>query len=148
MPLIMAPATLIWGALADKQKSKDFVLWICLPVAGLAIAAVPVMITPVLVALVLALYGVTGKLVIDTILVTLVSENAPVKTRSTFLAIFNFAAAVAMVIAPWATGFIAEQTGSFDASFFAAGAFHFIALVFFALAMKGVAGARVFVREE
>jgi MFS family permease len=136
MPLIMAPATVVWGFAADKRKSRNFVLWICLPIAALAAAAIPVMGTPALLAVALALYGATGKLVIDPILVATVSESTPPETRGSILATFNSSASLAMVVAPSATGLIAQWTGSFDVSFYMAGAFHLIALVSVIQAMR------------
>ncbi|MEX0974294.1 MAG: MFS transporter [Bacillota bacterium] len=142
MPLIMAPATILWGFAADRRKSRDFVLWIALPVAALATAAIPFMSTPVSLAAVLALYGATGKLVIDPILVSAISENAPAQTRGTTLATFNSAASLAMVIAPSATGLMAQWLGSFDVSFYMAGLFHLIALVSFAQGMRILARSK------
>ncbi len=138
MPLIMAPSAVIWGAAADKRKSRDFVLWICLPIAGLAIITIPAMATPFLVALSLVFYGMTGKLVFDPVLTTAVSENAPPNAHGSFLATFNLAASLSMVIAPSATGFIAQKFGSFDVSFFMAGAFHFAALFAFIQAKRSL----------
>ena len=43
-----------------------------------------------------------------------------------------------MAVAPAVTGYVAEVTGSFDPSFFMAGAFNILALGFF------IAGARLF----
>lgn len=131
MPLIMAPSAILWGIAADKQKNRDFVIWICLPIAGFAIAAIPGLHTPAYMAAALVFYGMTGKLVFDPMMVAEVSENAPAKNHGVFLAAFNFAGALSMVIAPSMTGFIAERTGSFDISFFAAGAFHLAGLVSF-----------------
>ena len=142
MPLIMAPSTILWGLAADKRKSRDFVLLICLPVAAVATAAIPVMGTPAALAAVLALYGATGKLVIDPILVSAISEYARPETRGATLATFNSSASLAMVLAPSVTGLIAQMTGSFDVSFYAAGLFHLIALVTYVLAVRLLAKSK------
>lgn len=139
MPLIMAPATVMWGFAADRRSTKAFVVWATLPLAALATALIPAMDTPVTLGMVLALYGAAGKLVIDPILVSTVSEHAPVETRGATLATFNSIGSLAMVVAPSATGLIAQLTGSFDVSFYAAGVFHLVALASFSLGMKMLA---------
>lgn len=142
MPLIMAPSTIIWGNAADRKKRRDFVLRICLPISAVATAVIPLAGSPVLLAAVLALYGATGKLVIDPILVSTVSDNAPAHNRGAVLATFNSAASLAMILAPTATGLIAQLTGSFDVSFYAAGLFHLVALLAFTRGMRLLARSK------
>lgn len=141
MPLIMAPAAVVWGGAADKRQNKDLVLWICLPIAGVAVALLPVMGSAALLVLALAVYGMTGKLAFDPVLTAKVSENAPPSAHSSFLAAYNLAASLAMVIAPSATGLIAEKFGSFNISFYMAGGFHFLALLCLVLAERSVVKA-------
>ncbi len=136
MPLIMAPSAILWGIAADRRGNRGLVLKVCMPIAAVATAAIPVMGTPATLAAVLALYGATGKLVIDPILASTISESAPTESRSAILATFNSAASLAMILAPSVTGLIAQLTGSFDVSFYAAGAFNLIALVSYILAMR------------
>ena len=142
MPLIMAPATVIWGIAADKRGSRDFVVRMSLPVAALSTCAIPLLRGPALIGAALALYGATGKLVIDPALVSTIAENYPAEMRAATLAAFNFAGALAMVAAPYATGFIADSTGSFDPSFYAAGAFNLAALAAYVQAIRMVARGR------
>jgi sugar phosphate permease len=139
MPLVMAPAAIVWGTVADRSQSRDFVLWICLPVAGIAVAMMPAMGSPALLVLSLMLYGMTGKLVFDPVLTATVSENAPRHAHGFFLASFNLAASLAMVVAPSVTGLIAEKSGNFNISFFMAGAFHFLALLALRQARRSLA---------
>jgi len=138
MPLIMAPATVIWGMAADKRGSRDFVVKISLPVAAVATCAIPLLSGPAMIGAALAAYGATGKLVIDPALVSMVSENYPARMRAATLAAFNFAGALAMVAAPYATGFIADSIGSFDPSFYAAGLFNLAALAAYVQAERAV----------
>lgn len=138
MPFAMAPSTILGGYVADKTGSKSLVVNICLPVSAIATMAIPMMNSVAGLILLLAVYGATGKLVIDPGLISYVTESAPAESRGTILAIFNFAGALAMAVAPAVTGYVAEVTGSFDPSFFMAGAFNILALGFF------IAGARLF----
>ncbi|QUL98326.1 MAG: MFS transporter [Candidatus Fermentithermobacillus carboniphilus] len=136
MPLIMAPATLAGGFVADRLGSKKVVVNVALPLSALATAAIPLVKSTGGLLAALALYGATGKLVIDPGLIAYVGDNAPLESRATILSIFNFAGALAMAVAPAATGFLAESTGSFDLSFYAAGLFNIVALFTFAAALK------------
>ncbi len=138
MPFAMAPSTILGGYVSDRTGSKSLVVNICLPVSAIATMAIPMMNSVAGLVLLLAVYGATGKLVIDPGLISYVTESAPVESRGTILAIFNFAGALAMAVAPAVTGYVAEVTGSFDPSFFMAGAFNILALGFF------IAGARLF----
>ncbi len=137
MPFAMAPSTILGGYVTDKAGSKSLVVKICLPVSAIATMAIPMMNSVPGLVLLLAVYGATGKLVIDPGLISYVTESAPAESRGTILAMFNFAGALAMAVAPAVTGYIAEVTGSFDPSFFMAGAFNILALGFF------IAGARL-----
>ena len=140
MPFVMAPATILGGYVSDKLRSKSLIVNVCLPLSALATMAIPMVNTVPGLVFLLALYGATGKLVIDPGLISYVSESAPAESRGTILASFNFAGALAMAVAPAVTGYIADNTGSFDISFFMAGAFNLLALGFF------IAGARLFNR--
>jgi MFS family permease len=142
MPLIMAPATIIWGMAADRRGSRDFILRFAMPAAAVATAAIPLTRTPALLSLALAVYGATGKLVMDITLVATVGDNSPPEKRSATLAIFNFSGAFAMVVAPAVTGFIAQLTGSFDVSFYAAGLFNLLSLAGFLQAGRVLAQAK------
>jgi len=136
MPFVMAPATILGGYISDKLGSKALVINMCLPLSAIATMAIPMSNSTFTLVLFLALYGATGKLVIDPGLINYVSESSPPESRSTMLALFNFAGALAMAVAPAVTGYLAEAIGSFDVSFFMAGAFNFLALVSFIVAAK------------
>jgi MFS family permease len=138
MPLIMAPATIIGGTVADRKQDKTFVLRCAMPVASVAIALIPGMKSPAALAFALGLYGATGKLVIDPGLVASVAEHSPARTRNTVLALFNFWGACAMSVAPAVTGSIAQVTGSFDVSFYAAGLLNLFGLAAFLAGVKAV----------
>lgn len=142
MPLIMAPATVIWGMATDRKGNRDFVLWVCMPIAAISTAAIPAMRTPFLLAMALAVYGATGKLVMDPTLVAVINDASAPEQRNATLAIFNIAGALAMLLAPSVTGLIAEVTGSFDVSFYAAGLFNLAALGAFVQAVRMLGKAR------
>ncbi len=131
MALLMSPSTVIAGLLFGKLKDKTLVSKVALPLSTLAIIMVPMTGNTAFLAVALALYGATGKLVLDPSLVYFVGESAPAENRSTIFAIFNAAGALAMILAPAITGFVANATGSFNGSFYLAGALNFVALACF-----------------
>ncbi len=138
MPFVMAPATILGGYISDRLGSKASVINVCLPLSAIATVAIPLANSTVTLVFFLALYGATGKLVIDPGLINYVSESSPPESRGTMLALFNFAGALAMAVAPAVTGYLAEAIDSFDVSFFMAGGFNLLALVSF------IAAARLF----
>lgn len=143
MPLIMAPSTVICGAIADKKEgNKDLILKVAMPVAAVSTILMPLSRSIWGLVLCLAFYGASGKLVIDPELVATVGDNSPVQSRNTVLAIYNFWGALAMAVAPAVTGFLASMAGSFDVSFYVAGIFNLIGLGTFLL------GTHIFRRQE
>lgn len=136
MPFVMAPATILGGYISDKTGSKSSVVNVCLPISAIATLAIPKANSTLTLILLLALYGATGKLVIDPGLISYVTESSPPESRGTMLALFNFAGALAMAVAPAVTGYIAEAKGNFDLSFFMAGAFSLLALASFTAAVR------------
>ena len=136
MPFVMAPATILGGYISDRLGSKASVINVCLPLSAIATVAIPLANSTATLVFFLALYGATGKLVIDPGLINYVSESSPPESRSTMLALFNFAGALAMAVAPAVTGYLAEAIGSFDVSFFMAGGFNLLALVSFIVAAR------------
>ncbi|MGI6642642.1 MAG: MFS transporter [Bacillota bacterium] len=141
MSLVMSPATVLAGYLFGRLKDKTLICRIALPVSALAVMLVPLAGSTAILALALATYGATGKLVIDPSFVYYVGESSPPEKRGTVFAVFNMAGAVAMTVAPAVTGFVAQATGSFDGNFYVAGAFNLAGLACF------LAGVRMFSQE-
>lgn len=104
------PGALIFGRLVDRFRSKrihfivvlellaavTFLLIVFVPSAGLLLAG-------------LVCYGLVGKLAVDPMLISLVSDNAPLKKVGRFLTTFNFFGMSSSVIAPFVTGVISDQ---------------------------------------
>ncbi len=138
MSLVMSPATVLAGLLFGKLKDKTLICRIALPISAFAVMIVPLAGSTAALVLALATYGATGKLVIDPSLVYYVGESSPPEKRGMTFAVFNVAGAVAMTVAPAVTGFVAQATGSFNGSFYIAGAFNLVGLACF------LAGVRIF----
>jgi len=136
MPVVMAPAAILGGYISDRIGSKRLILNLALPLSAMATIAIPILKSSRGLLGALALYGATGKLVIDPALITYVADSAPVKLKNTILSIFNFAGALAMAAAPFVTGFLADITGSFKISFYMAGVFNIVAQATFIAGLK------------
>ena len=65
----------------------------------------------------LVLYGLLGKMAVDPILISFVSEQASAKTLGRAFSLFNFFGMSSAVVAPTLTGFISDLTGSKEISF-------------------------------
>ncbi len=121
MALALAPSAVAGGLIADRSVDKTKVARIAIPLSSIAILMVPLTGSTASLVAVLALYGFTGKLVVDPGLVRTVADVSPEERRGVVLSVFNFAGAVAMTLAPALTGFVAQATGSFNTSFYFAG---------------------------
>nr|WP_238989680.1 MFS transporter [Staphylococcus sp. MI 10-1553] len=60
----------------------------------------------------LILYGLLGKLAIDPVLITYVSDSVKEDVVAKALGMFNFFGMSSSVVAPWLTGLIGDMTGS------------------------------------
>jgi MFS family permease len=120
MPLASVPGGLLVARLSDRIGKRRPVILALVPAA--AIALVGIVSLPGLWATgaMLLLYGMSGKLVIDPLLVALVADVAPRQSYGAAFGILNFASATAMVLAPTVTGLIVDRTGSFEMAFYLA----------------------------
>lgn len=117
MPLATIPSAILIGILADRSgQRRKIMLWL-IPAGAIALALV--VWSPSLVGLyfALALYGLSGKLVIDPLLIASVAEQTEASSHGKAFAFLNFAGTVSMVLAPTITGLIVDLTGSFDSGF-------------------------------
>ncbi|MCL1847373.1 MAG: MFS transporter [Coriobacteriia bacterium] len=103
------PGALIFGRLVDRFRSKRIrfivVLELCAAVTFVAIVLVP---DAALLLVGLVIYGLVGKLAVDPMLISLVSEGAPTQKVGRFLTTFNFFGMSSSVVAPFVTGLISD----------------------------------------
>lgn|SRR5699024_3062447 len=76
-------------------------------------------------------YGLMGKLAIDPVLITYVSDSVPEQKTAKALGLFNFFGMVSSVVAPWLTGYIGDVTGSQVLAFYIGSILLIAAAVFF-----------------
>lgn len=117
VPWASIPGALLFARLNDKLKATKKLVFILVPIAMIAtfgIAFVPnSMLLPVLIV-----YGLTGKLALDPILVAFVTRNAPRSALAVVLSAYNFVGMSGSILAPYVTGWIADITGSMRIGFY------------------------------
>lgn len=117
MPLATIPSAILVGVLADRSgQRRKIMLWL-IPAGAAALALVVLSPSVTGVYLALALYGASGKLVIDPLLIASVAEQTEASSHGKAFALLNFAGTVSMVLAPTITGLIVDLTGSFNSGF-------------------------------
>lgn len=111
--LASIPGALIFSMVADKFRHFKYRIMLM----QLVLAAVMLLIAvhaldAFIIMLGLIGYGLLGKLALDPLLISTISELSNKKKLATSLSIYNFFGMTASFIAPWLTGNIADRTGS------------------------------------
>ena len=107
------PGALIFSRLADAmpQKKVQLIVLLELLAAGVLFMTVTVENHALLVTGIIA-YGFFGKLAVEPIIISWLSQFAPRSAVATTYGVFNFFGMIASIIAPSLTGFISDHTGS------------------------------------
>lgn len=126
------PGALFFSRMADRFRSKrlNFIvsLELCAALMFVLIVAAP---NSALLLLGLLLYGLTGKLAVDPMLISHVTDNAPRRRLATFLTTFNFFGMSSSVAAPLVTGLISDSFHSKIGGFYIAVALLVLSSLFF-----------------
>lgn len=113
--MIAVPGALFFSRMADKFESKVKVLRLVITLELIAALMLTfTVLSPNTTALMASLivYGFIGKMALDPILISYVTENAPKLRMARALALFNLSGMSSSIIAPPLTGFISDMTGS------------------------------------
>lgn len=112
------PGALFFSNLSDKfRNSKVKMILILESMAALMLLLTVWAPNSTMLMASLIAYGLLGKLAVDPILISYVSERASRKTLGRAFSLFNFFGMSSAVIAPTLTGFISDLTGSKEISF-------------------------------
>ncbi|MFC6346683.1 MFS transporter [Vagococcus carniphilus] len=107
------PGALFFSRLSDKHRNKKITF-----IFGLEITAALMLLLTVLapssgiLLVALILYGLLGKLAVEPIIISYISDSASKENYGTTFGVFNFFGMSSSVIAPALTGFISDNTGS------------------------------------
>lgn len=133
VPWASIPGALIFARLADKSGSTKKWIYILVPLSIISVFSIAFVTNRTLLIAVLILYGLTGKLAIDPIIVAYVTRKAPKGSLSTTLSAYNFIGMSGSILAPYITGWLADVTGSMQVGFYLACVLLVIGLVLFGL---------------
>ena len=126
------PGALYFAHLSDKKKNQKALIVVGLEIAAFVLVAVS-MFAPnaALLSAILLLYGFLGKMAVDPVLISYVSDKADPKNVATTLGMFNFFGMSSSVIAPALTGKIIDATGSGEMGFYIGAVLLLVGTVFF-----------------
>ena len=128
------PGALFFAYVSDKKREKKAYIIIGLESAAFVLVAVS-MLAPntVTLAMILLLYGFLGKMAVDPVLISYVSDKADKKSLATTLGTFNFFGMSSSIVAPAATGLIMDKTGSGVLGFYIGAVLLLIGIIIFLL---------------
>lgn len=128
------PGALFFAFLSDKKRDKKAFIIIGLEIAAFILVAVSMFAPDTLtLGLILLLYGFLGKMAVDPVLISYVSDKADKKNLATTLGTFNFFGMSSSIVAPAATGFIMDKTGSGVLGFYVGALLLIIGVILFVL---------------
>ncbi|MEG1107140.1 MAG: MFS transporter, partial [Eubacterium sp.] len=128
------PGALFFARMSDKKRDKKAVIIIGLEVSAFVLVALSMfMPNATSLAVVLLLYGFLGKMAVDPVLISYVSDKADKRNMATALGIFNFFGMSSSIIAPALTGLIIDNTGSGELGFYIGAGFLIVGTAFFLL---------------
>lgn len=113
--MVAIPGALFFSGLSDKLQSKRNVLKLVIFLETIAAFMLALtVLAPNTTALMIALivYGFIGKMALDPILISYVTDNVPKARMARALAVFNLSGMSSSIIAPPLTGLISDITGS------------------------------------
>lgn len=116
--VVGVPGALFFSHLSDKFRNSKVKVILGLEIVAAAMLAFTVLSPNTTMLMVsLTLYGLLGKMAVDPILISFVSEQASAKSLGRAFSLFNFFGMSSAVVAPTLTGFISDITGSKEISF-------------------------------
>ncbi|HEX6798076.1 MAG TPA: MFS transporter [Ktedonobacterales bacterium] len=133
VPWASLPGALLLSYLSDRWHARRALALGMLPVAALAFVAIPLAGSTLALYAALALYGFTGKLALDPILVAYVADRVPKTAYSRAYALLNFAGMSSSILAPVVTGALADATGTLNAGFYLSTALLLVGMLCMAL---------------
>lgn len=107
------PGGLFFAHMSDKRRNKKSTIIIFLEISAFVLIAVSMFAPDALsLSIILLLYGFLGKMAVDPVLISHVSDKASKTKLATTLGMFNFFGMSSSVVAPALTGYIIDRTGS------------------------------------
>ncbi|MBZ6010122.1 MFS transporter [Leuconostoc gelidum] len=137
VPFIAIPSALIFARLNDKITHARRLLLFLVPISSLSFVTGMVISNNVVLILSLIVYGITGKMTIDPILLYTVKNNAPDNQLATTFGVYNFFGMIASIVAPVIMGFLMDLTGTMIIGFYFSAMLLLVGIIIFSLAIPG-----------
>ncbi len=113
------PGALYFAHKSDKRRDQKAKIIIGLELAAFALIASSMLVPNAsLLAGILLAYGFLGKMAVDPVLISYISDTADKKQLATTLGMFNFFGMSSSIVAPAFTGYIMDKTGSGELGFY------------------------------
>lgn len=123
------PGALIFSRMSDKLRRRKLFIGLLVVLALLSIMGCVYFEEYSLMITCLVVYGLTGKLALDPILVASVADNASSGNRGTIFSVYNFVGMSSSIVAPYIAGFLSDSTGSLSSAFYLSGGLLLIGLI-------------------
>lgn len=136
VPWASIPGALIFARVSDKFKVTKKLVFILVPISLISVFGIAFVTNKTLLIFVLVLYGLTGKLALDPILVSYVTKNAQKGSLGTTLSVYNFVGMSGSILAPYVTGWISDSLGSMKVGFYLAAVLLLVGMVVFSFASE------------
>lgn len=144
VPWASIPGALFFARMKDKIGSTKKMMLLLIPLALLSVFLMAYVTDKTLLIAVLILYGLTGKLALDPILISYVNAFAPKGSLSTTLSAYNFIGMSGSILAPYVTGYLADSVGSMQIGFYVAAVLLGMGLLLFLFVAKDTQKAKTF----
>lgn len=132
------PGALYFSHMSDKKRDKKDRIIGFLEVSAFVLVAISMFAPDALtLGIILLLYGLLGKMAVDPVLISYMTDHAEDRNVATTLGTFNFFGMASSVVAPALTGLIMDVTGSGVAGFYLGAALLAVGTIFFAVTNIG-----------
>ncbi len=113
------PGALIFSRISDKYRDKKILIILILEISAASMLLLTVTApTSTILLVALILYGLLGKLAVEPILISYISDQANKKILGTTLGVSNFFGLSASIFAPTITGVISDASGTKTMGFY------------------------------
>ena len=136
VPWASIPGALLFARINAKTGATKKLVFLLVPLAILSVFAIAFVTNRTLLISVLILYGLTGKLALDPIMVTFVTKHAPKSALGTSLSAYNFIGMSGSILAPYVTGYLADTSLAMPVGFYLSFVLLAIGLFLFAFLAK------------
>lgn len=111
IPMLALPSALIFARLNDRSRQTQRLLGILVLASAVSLVGIVMTKSDWLLLVALVIYGVTGKMAIDPLLLYSVKKHANQQQLATTFGVYNFFGMLGAILAPVITGWFMDQTG-------------------------------------